>query len=835
MVLKIGRVFILSLIFFTVSCKTISYEWGNFTAYYNTYYNANLYFEKGFESVLKAQQALNTEKPIRVTESPNKSGFTDFEKAIEKGAKILREYDKTKWVDDALYLIGKSYYYEMNYFSAEEKFKELYINTQEPELKQSAIFYIALSKFEMKRFDEALDFISEELSAADNQWIPERKALVQLVEAEIYTELKDYYKANELLSECLPKLRKGAYKARGWYLKGQLQERLNENTNALQSYSKVKDHTNEYNLQFLAKRKQAEIARASGNYSKALSLYTEMSKDGKNYDIISELNYEIAKTLELKKDYNRAEAIYKDILYNKLIVPSKETGAKVYYGLGVIYRDFHKNFTVTAQYFDSANTRASSSLLLPEWFNASELAKSYGEFSRLNKKNKRYDSLLYLSTLSQTQLDSVLQEIQIKRKAELDALKKEHEKKSSTLININAPSSNNNNPNPQEGATVSQNGFLNHKNPSLVQQMAEQFNAYWGKRPLVDNWRRFDAIKNVAISNEATNQSALSNKKKELDQTLQALKIDLNEIPFDSTKKATMKKEFSVSLYETGNVYYLSLNLPDSAKRYYYRVIKDFPKATIVPQAKYSLTEILNAEGKSNLAKDIAQTVITDYPESTFALLLSAKYGIEIQDSLQTTSYSPENELTKFISGSNDLPLPEKAETLKNLAFKFNDAEKSSKLLHKASSFYIEAAQKTPNFWEKMNAFEKQKSEWQLKEESFKLFKDSIRVQLSDSLVKTDTLLVKHYKKVVDSVLVKPDLGLTFPYVGAFWDSTRTVLQSLSSKYGASSASKKTEKLRLELALPESLKKVKIDTTKKEVKVNPPAEIEQDENEGNDN
>lgn len=828
MLLKIGRIFILSLFFFTVSCKTISYEWGNFTAYYNTFYNANLYFEKGFESVLKAQQALNTEKPIRVTESPNKAGFTDLEKAIEKGAKILREYNKTKWVDDALFLIGKAYFYEMNYFSAEEKFKELYVNTQEPSLKQSAIFFIALSKYEIRRFDEALDFISEELSAADNEWIPEKKSLVQLVEAEIYTELKDFYKANELLGECLPHLKNGEYKARGWYLKGQLQERLNQNQNALQSYSRVKDFTNEYNLQFLAKRKQAEIARTSGNFTKALELYTDMSKDGKNYDIISELNYEIAKTLELKKDYNRAEAIYKDILYNKLVVPKKETAAKAYYGLAVIYRDYHQNFTLTAQYFDSANTRGSSSLLLPEWFNASELAKDYGEFSRLNKKNKRYDSLLYLSSLSQTQLDSVLQEIQLKRKVELDALKKEQEKHSSTLININAPSSNPTNPNLQDGAQPSQNGFMNHKNPYLVQQMAEQFNAYWGKRPLVDNWRRFDAIKNVAVSNESSNQSTLSNKKKELDQTLQALKIDLNEIPFDSTKKAAMKKDFSVSLYETGNVYYLSLNLPDSAKRYYYRVIKDFPKATIVPQAKYSLTEILNAEGKSILAKDIAQSVITDYPESTFAMLLAAKYGIEFQDSLQNISNTPENELSKFITDSTDLPLHEKAETLKKLASKFNDPEKSSQLLHKASSLYIEAAKQTPKFWEKVSAFEKQKFDLQSKEEKLKQLKDSIKVQLSDSLVKSDTLLVKRYKKVLDSVLVKPDLALTFPYVGTFWDSTRTVLQTLSSKYGASLSSKKTEGLRLELALPESLKKVKVDTSKTEVKKDTSTQTEDD-------
>ena len=804
------------------SCSSMKYQWGNFTAYYNTFFNADQSFEKGYQASLKAQPVLNTEKPIRVTEIPSKAGFTDFDKAIEKSAKILREYDKSKWVDDALFLIGKSYFFQMNYFSAEEKFIELMNNSADLDLKQQAIFWRARTFYETKRYDEALALINEELSAIDTKWSAANKAQVELIEAETYVELEDYYKAEALLENALPRLKQKEYKAKGWYLKGQLHERNNENEKALEAYSKVKSYTNDYNLQFLAKRKQAEIARLTNQLDKALELFVDMSNDGKNYDVIADLNYEIGRTLQLKGEYKKAESVYKELLYNRLKAPGKETSAKTHFGLAEIHRDNYKDLLLTAAYFDSANTRAGNSELLPEWFNAAELSKYYGAYARLHKKNVRFDSLLYLSTLNPAQLDSVILEIQEIRKKELELLKKQQEKANSTLAVVNS-NPNQNNPQQQEGTQL-QNGFLNHKNPMLVQQAKDQFMALWGNRPLVDNWRRADAIKNVMVSNQNSGSDKQGTQTKNNQQELQALKIDLAEIPFDSAKKVQFINDFAANLYETGNVFYLNLNQADSAKNYYTRIIQEFPESKVLAQTQFTLSELYFSKGDSIKARDLAFKVTTKYPETAFASVLSQKYNFEVSDS--TTSKSPKEQLNDFAEISSTLPPKARAEELRRLSSLIKDKELSALLLKEAAYSYVEDATNQNQFPNKLALYDQKRNAWNDESKAFKTLKDSAKTMLTDSTIIADSVQFTYYKHLVDSTLKTPDLSAYFPYLGADWDSSRSILASLKVTYASTQAAKNTDLLRAEITLPESLKPQKVNpsltdsTSKKAIKLN---------------
>lgn len=43
-------------------------------------------------------------------------------------------------MDDALFLIGRSYYYQQEFYSADQKFDELYLTTQDQELQKKLYF-----------------------------------------------------------------------------------------------------------------------------------------------------------------------------------------------------------------------------------------------------------------------------------------------------------------------------------------------------------------------------------------------------------------------------------------------------------------------------------------------------------------------------------------------------------------------------------------------------------------------------------------------------------------------------------------------------------------------
>ena len=97
----------------------------NFTAYYNTFYNAKKEYRTGIKAIERAgDQNINRNLYLSVFLTPERvSSQNNFDEAILKSADVLRENPNSKWVDDALLLIGQSYFYLKNYVGAEQKFQ----------------------------------------------------------------------------------------------------------------------------------------------------------------------------------------------------------------------------------------------------------------------------------------------------------------------------------------------------------------------------------------------------------------------------------------------------------------------------------------------------------------------------------------------------------------------------------------------------------------------------------------------------------------------------------------------------------------------------------------
>jgi outer membrane protein OmpA-like peptidoglycan-associated protein/TolA-binding protein len=83
---------------------------GTGCAYYNMFYNAKAAYRDGVK--LKEQ-------------NQNSQAKAKFDKAIEKSAQVIKRWPKSRWVDDALYLVGASYYQEGQYDKAVREFDQL--------------------------------------------------------------------------------------------------------------------------------------------------------------------------------------------------------------------------------------------------------------------------------------------------------------------------------------------------------------------------------------------------------------------------------------------------------------------------------------------------------------------------------------------------------------------------------------------------------------------------------------------------------------------------------------------------------------------------------------
>ena len=753
--------------------------WNNFTAYYNTFYNAKHQYEDGLRQIKKQKVTLNVEEPISVFVQPLNVGSDNFDQAISKSADVLRNHATSKWADNALLLIGQSYFYESKFFSASQKFDELTNTTKSSIMQQRAAFWKGRTYVEMKSYDGGIDYLQRKLGDTDIRWNKHLKARTMMVLAELQVGAEEYGSAITSIESALPHLKDREIKARSWFLLGQLQEQAGDYANAFKSYGHVNETHPVYELVSASLKKQAIVARKGGHPAQALQIFTAMSKDDKNYDILPELEYQIGRTLEAMDRFGEAESVYRENLYNSIKPPDANTKAQIYYGLGMIYRDHYHNFTTAAAYFDSASSTARNLAKLPETFNANELAKSFGEYAKLRRQIHNLDSLYWLGSLPKQKFDSVITVI---KKQKLEQLKQEIKNRNSqknTLVNVKQIRSKEQ----QQGDY----GFLNYENPSLVLQASQAFHAIWGDRPLVDNWRRIAAVRNEQAQAGADTTTVVSNAMS--DQDLQRnIQVDLSNVPLTSDARAKTRQQIAEHQYELGNVFYLSLNMPDSAITYYTKIIHKYSDTNVTPQAMYSLTQLYNDRADSVRAKAWADSIMTLYPRSAYAMQLQSSNLV----SDSTASASNEDVLVasdtlrqyyyQLLDSTKQMPPVKAAERLRSFGLNYSVSNYAPDALYNAAQYYIVAAKQDTNYKYLADKWNQIHQQWQKEEEQFQNLKDTAQVRLKDqSKLSKDEQ--KKWKQISDSTLSPPPFNKYYPYQGAYWDSARSILGQITSYF----------------------------------------------------
>lgn len=797
----------LLLIIFISGCGSgLKQRWGDFNAFYNTFYNAQNSYQNGIRSIESQNYIINAERPIRIHRTPVRAGQSDFEKAIEKSADILREHSNSKWVDDALLLIGKSYFYQSQFFSAEQKFNEVLAATANQSSRQVAVLWKGLIFLETNRIAEGLSYVDGVINSDEYDWDEQTLAELQLVLAQLHIENDDFEAATYALSLGLPNVSDELLRSRGYFLIGQILQLNQEYQSALSAFKNVSRKYPEYQLLYLAQVKQNEILREMGRHDEAVRNLSSMIRDDKNFDQVGDLNYEIGRTLQYKGAVDDAFLLLNQVLYASIRPPARETISKSHYAIAELYRfDFH-NYRLAAAHYDSAARGSNDLERLPLYFNATEMAKSFGDFTRLKAQVNEMDSLLWLASLPVDIFEKVIDEIRKERQAEYERQQRQEQLRGTTLINVN-PAQNN-----QQNSR--EYGFLSHLNSEMVRQAAESFSALWDERPLVDNWRRIQDVRSSGGRNSGFEDATSADLTSTLTQTSNQdhLNIDLSIIPFDSTARESMQNRLASVSYEIGNVFYLNLDMPDSALTFYDRAIYEFENATIRPQAIYTKADIYLSTQDTTAAKQYIDLMINEYPDNriTERLLVRLGRGPDVSDVFISDEEKVSNEYESLKEDLNGLDPDERLFKIGEFLYQYAETPYDATIFMMKSMAYAELAMQEIEFEQKYIKYNFEVDQWNSTLSKFELQKDSVRLILQvDSLEQNirDSLSV-----MVDSVLTAPNLDELYPYTGANWDSTRHYLNRIIADYGSSSVANQAKILYSEIELPESLRIIPMDT-----------------------
>ena len=194
------------------SCKSskksvIGKIYHDITAHYNGYFNAKLKidntekqndksFQDKYDDILPVFKIINDESAGKASKG---GGNQAMDEAIKKASLVVQRHERSKWIDDCYFEIGRAYFYKKDYFTAAETFQFAAGRYKDKEVGDKSYIWLIKCYILLKKYPQAESVINIALASETfpKKHISELFATV----AWYYIDKKNYAKAIEYLEK----------------------------------------------------------------------------------------------------------------------------------------------------------------------------------------------------------------------------------------------------------------------------------------------------------------------------------------------------------------------------------------------------------------------------------------------------------------------------------------------------------------------------------------------------------------------------------------------------------------------------------------------------------
>ena len=631
----------------------------NFRAYYNTFYNAEQDFETGLESVQERTRALEPDRFVSVFPEPDgRVNRQAFEQAIDRAADILRDHPGSKWVDDALMLIGQSYFYLGEWGAAAEKFNEIIALSDDRTAE--AQFWLARTRVSQGDAERAAEQVrtSIEQEHLQEPWASK----LWLVQAELHTRQGAWREALQALDRALEGDIPRTEAARAQLMRAQLFEVRSDYRAATRAYRAAAE-SREFEVQLAGRMGALRTEAQTSSDFDLVRRADLLARDDRNVEQRDQLRLLEAYIQELQQRPNAALNAYQALLHGEEPVARALQG-RAYYRMGMMYRNTWSDYETAAAYFDSSATalgqqevetyQARPATALP---NVRALAERYQRVAAPSARIARYDSLLTLGELPPQEFQERIDQIAEARRAEeAEQVTESRSEQQDTRFGVDGAEPSNrvgtDAPELTTEAASREAGFLFHRDPQRMQEGQRSFQRQWGDRDREPFWRIRDispdvrSVEQPAIvdreagaaevvlseaeepeEDQATSAFDNTAADREALQRAQQAGLNVDEVPRTEEAQEEMRFERVWAWYELGNALFLNVSQPDSALFWYERVLNEAPNHPVNERAQYARAEALDAAGRTEEARNQYRALAEQESTSMFAVQSRMRLG----------------------------------------------------------------------------------------------------------------------------------------------------------------------------------------------------------------
>lgn len=603
----------------------------NVTCKYNVYWNGNQAMKDAEKELAKLSKD-NYTVTLPIYNYPDKSdlgsSLSYLDRTIEKSSKAIhkhsmmfkgKEYVKT--IDDAYFLMAKSYFYKQDYVQAQRVLNYIAHTYPKSNIRNEAEVLLARAQMRQGYFASADELLETIRYMNDKKNKKNFAVLFNAAKAEYHLTAPDgdVQEAIDYIGNALANHPKREFRTRLQLILGELYENLGQQAEAQKNFKTVIKKSNNYEMTFCAQMHLA--ANYDGTESNRNAITKQLNKmldDKKNENYRDQIYYAFSEIARIDEDTD----LRMDYLAKSVAASTENNYQKTYSSITLADLYFEENEYREAQhYYDTAM------LSIPKNYpNYEELQKKSNVLKDLVEKLDEIDlqdSLLRIANLPEAQRNAwVRKMIADYTEAERKAAAEEAERmlamqNAASYTNINNQSNS--------------NGKWYFYNQSLVTAGQQDFFRRFGNRKLEDNWfisnKTQISFDDMALLNDPSlardtveyDEDGNPIPKRETDPKKEA--YYLQDLPMTPGAKDTANAIIAKDLYETGFMYQDMLHDRKRACSSFELLLQRYPKSEYALPSIYMLYTIYQKAGDPK-ADSYKNLLLTQHPETDYAKLI---------------------------------------------------------------------------------------------------------------------------------------------------------------------------------------------------------------------
>lgn len=317
-------------------------------AYYNTFYNAQ-----------QAFKAAERERKNRKGQTVSTQETSAYKKAIEKASKVLELYSTSKYVDDALLMLGKCFYYQAEYAKAERKFEELLTLFPGTALAEEALVWRARTRIAQNQLDHAASDCRQVIATSRSSHLRDE---AEYLIAEIDFARKDYRAAAARFSEAAKRIGDREVRSTAYAKLGECYLELGDFRPAARAFQAAAKYAVIDNLRHEATLKMGRALREAGDLRAAESVFLRMANDPLAKQYWPDAKLELAECLLREGQLDEAISGYEALIKDH---PRTEASARAHYALAKVYEEHYTDYAKAREHYEQVKAEAPRCELVP--------------------------------------------------------------------------------------------------------------------------------------------------------------------------------------------------------------------------------------------------------------------------------------------------------------------------------------------------------------------------------------------------------------------------------------------------------------------------------------